>query len=58
MILDEVVKAPHTATFGDAFSGVARLQMANEGSGKKNIEALLNKLAELNIEANEVHLAQ
>lgn len=40
------------------FSGVARLQMANEGSGKKNIEALLNKLAELNIEANEVSLTQ
>ena len=58
VVLDEVVVAPHTATFGDAFSGVARLQMANEGSGKKNIEALLNKLAELNIEANEVHLVQ
>ncbi|GIC79073.1 hypothetical protein [Moritella sp. F3] len=58
VILDEAVEAPHTATFGDAFSGVARLQMANEGSGKKNIEALLNKLAELNIEANEVSLTQ
>lgn len=48
-VLEETVVAPHTATFGDAAVGVKRLRLANEGSGKKNIDQFLDKLAALKI---------
>ncbi len=58
VILDEVIVAPHTATTGDAFAGYKRLQLANEGSGKKNIEGLLEKLSELKINSKEISIVQ
>lgn len=48
-IFQETVVAPHTATFGDSAMGVKRLRLANEGSGRKNIEIFLEKLAKLKI---------
>jgi hypothetical protein len=57
-VLDETVIAAHTATFDDAFAGVKRLRLANEGSGMKNIEGLLNKLAGLKLGAEQVSLAE
>ena len=54
ILLDEIVVSPHTATVGDAFAGIKRLRLANEGSGKKNIEGLLDKLAILKISVNEI----
>jgi len=54
VILDETIIAPHTATIGDAFVGLTRLRLANEGSGKKNIDGLLEKLSELKIKPQEV----
>ena len=56
-VLDETVVAPYTATVGDAFVAIKRLRLANEGSGQKNIEGFLRKLASLNISASEVSLA-
>src|SRR5438067_8379951 len=44
VILDEQVRAEHTATGGDAFYGPDRLRLANEGSARKNITALVAKL--------------
>jgi hypothetical protein len=48
VVFDEVVEVPYTATTGDAFLGVKRLQLANEGSVKGNmtkfIELLIEKL--------------
>jgi hypothetical protein len=58
IILDKEVNAPYTATMGDAFSGVKRLQLANEGSGQKNIEGLLNLLTELKIEIDQISMAK
>lgn len=58
VILDEVIVAPHTATTGDAFAGYKRLQLANEGSGKKNIEGFLEKLSELKINTKEISVVQ
>ena len=58
VILDEVIVAPHTATTGDAFAGYKRLQLANEGSGKKNIEGFLEKLSELKINPKEISVVQ
>lgn len=57
-LLEETVVAPHTATVGDAFAGVKRLRMANEGSAKKNIQNFLNRLAQLKIEPKQVSLVQ
>jgi len=56
VLLDDVIAAPYTATMGDALLGATRLRMANEGSGRKNIEKLLEKLADLNV--NEISLIQ
>ncbi|MGF1885791.1 hypothetical protein L4D13_06585 [Photobacterium profundum] len=56
IILDEVIKAPYTATFGDAFSGVERLRMANEGSAKTNITNFLDKLSMLKIDKSNIKL--
>ena len=54
IVLNETVIAPFTAGIDDAFVAVKRLRLANEGSAKKNIEALLNKLSELRINSQEV----
>ncbi len=48
-VFDETITASYTATVKDAFAAVKRLRLANEGSAKKNIEALLDKLSRLNI---------
>ena len=58
VVLNETVVAPYTATVGDAFVAIKRLRLANEGSGRKNIEGLLDLLASLRIGAEEVSLKQ
>lgn len=58
VVLNETIVAPHTATVGDAFVAIKRLRLANEGSGKANIAALLDELSELQIEPGEISLGQ
>lgn len=58
VVFDETVIAPYTAGVGDAFVGVKRLRLANEGSAQKNIEGMLKKLSELRIEPKEISLAK
>jgi len=58
VVFDETVITPYTATVDDAFAGVKRLRLANEGSAQKNIEEFLNKLSELQIDADEVSLSK
>ena len=41
----ETISAAYTADMGDAFFGVQRLRLANEGAIRANIEAFLEKLA-------------
>jgi hypothetical protein len=43
-VFDRDVIATHTATVGDAFIAVKRLQLANEGSIKKNIQQFLDEV--------------
>lgn len=43
-VFDEDVTADFTATVSDAFVGVERLRLANEGSIKKNIQIFLDHL--------------
>ncbi|WP_312933910.1 hypothetical protein [Pseudomonas sp.] len=50
----EIVRAPFTAGVSDAFAGIKRLRLANEGSVRTNISTLLKRLSELKIEAKQV----
>jgi hypothetical protein len=44
VVIDEQITADHTATVGDAFNGTTRLKLANEGSARKNIARLVERL--------------
>ena len=44
VVWSEAITTPHTATMGDAFAGVTRLKLANEGAVRKNIAQLVQKL--------------
>lgn len=57
-VFREVLRTPYTATIGDAFVGVTRLRLANEGAAKENIAALLKRLSQLDVKASQVSLAQ
>lgn len=39
------ILSTYTATVGDAFAGIKRLRLANEGAARKNIEQGLAELA-------------
>jgi hypothetical protein len=52
VVFDEAIVAPYTATVNDAFVGVKRLRLANEGSARKSISSLIAKL-----NACKVHVA-
>jgi opacity protein-like surface antigen len=54
VILREVIRAPFTAGVGDAFYGVKRLRLANEGSARANIEAFLKRLSALKLDAKQI----
>jgi hypothetical protein len=43
----KVIASRHTATVSDAFAGVNRARMGFEGAARKNIEAVLQELAQL-----------
>jgi hypothetical protein len=44
VVLDEDIVAEGSATTSDAFLAYVRLRLANEASGKANIEAFVNRL--------------
>ncbi|MDH3445356.1 MAG: hypothetical protein OEN50_15630 [Deltaproteobacteria bacterium] len=46
VVLAATLKAPYTATTGDAYFAATRLQLGNEGSIKANIEMFLRRLYE------------
>lgn len=47
VIWQESIKSEHTATTSDAFAGVERLRLANEGAAKNNIAEALRKISAL-----------
>ena len=47
VVFDKTIDAEHTATMGDAFAGVKRLRLANEGSAKANIGKFIEELKKL-----------
>ena len=46
VVFDETIEEKYTAKMGDAFVGVKRLQLANEGSIKSNISSLISMMIE------------
>lgn len=46
-VYDKNIKTVYTATMDDAYYGVERLKIANEGAARKNIEQLINDLYKL-----------
>ncbi|HBN22708.1 MAG TPA: hypothetical protein DD412_05665 [Holosporales bacterium] len=49
-LFDEDIEASYTATVGDAFMGIKRLQLANEGAIRENIRRFLLALSELKLQ--------
>jgi hypothetical protein len=45
VLWSDTVVTPHTATVSDAFVGITRLRLANEGAVRKNIATLLQRIA-------------
>ena len=56
VVLREIIRTPFTAGVSDSVIGVKRLRLANEGSARTNITALLKRLSILKIKANQVTL--
>lgn len=56
VVYEKRLVTPYTATVGDAFMGITRLRLANEGAAKENIKALLSDLAELDVYAGGVEV--
>lgn len=44
------ITAPYTAEWNDAFLGVERLRLANEGSARENIKSLIEELYDVKLE--------
>lgn len=49
-VFNKTLAVPYTASFGDAFLGVERLRLANEGAVRANITQLIDDLFRLNIQ--------
>ncbi|RBA23975.1 hypothetical protein [Herminiimonas fonticola] len=49
VVWQESIKSEHTATTSDAFAGVERLRLANEGAAKNNISQGLSKISALKL---------
>ena len=58
IIFKEKIISSYTASATDAFIGANRLRLANEGSGKNNIELFLKKISSLNIRKKEITLTE
>ncbi len=56
VVFREILSTPFTAGFGDSVIAIKRLRLANEGSAKANINAMLKRLSDLKIDANQVSL--
>lgn len=49
VISDEYITTPFSATVGDAFVGITRLRLAEEGAARANIAQGIRRLSELNL---------
>ena len=56
VVLREIIRTPFTAGMGDSVIAIKRLRLANEGSARVNIIAMLKRLSDLKIEAKQISL--
>lgn len=49
LVFQEYIDTEYTATTGDAFAGIKRLRLANEGAGRRNIEEGLKRVVALEL---------
>jgi hypothetical protein len=49
VVFEQRVLGSHTATVGDAFAGVKRLRLANEGAARSNIQQGLERVSNLSL---------
>lgn len=49
VVWQKAVTSTYTAAFSEAFVGVTRLRMANEGAARKNIEQAINEMSNLKL---------
>lgn len=57
-VFNQKITESYTAQFSDSFLAYERLKLANEGSAKKNITVLIDKLYELKINPQEISITQ
>jgi hypothetical protein len=50
VIFKKAISSTYTAAFGEAFVGATRLQMANEGAARKNIEQIIQEISSLKLD--------
>lgn len=58
LVYDQTLVTPYTATMSDSFFGIRRLRLANEGSAKENIKALISALEQLDLKADGLELTE
>ena len=50
VVWQKAVSSTYTAPFGEAFVAATRLQLANEGAARKNIEQAIHEISQLRLE--------
>ena len=50
VVWQKAVSSTYTAPFSEAFAGVTRLRLANEGAARKNIEQAIQEMSQLQLE--------
>ena len=50
VVWQRAVSSTYTAPFSEAFVGVTRLRLANEGAARKNIEQAIQEMSQLQLE--------
>ncbi len=58
VVFDKPIASSFTATVGDAFLGYKRLRLANEGSARNNISQLVDELYRLDLQPDDLSLAE
>jgi hypothetical protein len=53
IVFQDVIYKSYTATVGNAFAGIKRLRLAQEGAARENIQEGLNRISRLKLQGNE-----
>lgn len=53
IVFQDVIYKSYTATMGDAFAGIKRLRLAQEGAARENIQEGLARISRVKLQGNE-----